>query len=46
MTGSIAEAYYGMTKDWEDKALKYMSDDLKRIYFAFEKLKKKRIERK
>ncbi len=40
MSGSIAEAYYGVEINLEDKALTYLSDDLKNIYFAFNRIKK------
>ena len=42
MTGSIAEAYYGISYEMEDKALEYLTDDLKGLYFAFETIKKSR----
>ena len=45
MTGSIAEAYYGVPYDIEDKALSYLSEDLLGIYYAFETIKKKRIRK-
>ena len=46
MTGSIAEAYYGISYEMEDKALEYLTDDLKSLYFAFGTIKKKRETRK
>ena len=46
MTGSIAEAYYGISYEMEDKALEYLTDDLKSLYFAFGTIKKKRERRK
>ena len=46
MAGSIAEAYYGVSYDMEDKTLEYLTDDLKSLYFAFEAIKKKRETRK
>ena len=46
MTGSIAEACYGISYEMEDKALEYLTDDLKGLYFAFETIKKKRETRK
>ena len=46
MTGSIAEAYYGISYEMEDKALEYLTDDLKSLYFAFGTIKKKREMRK
>ena len=45
MAGSIAEAYYGVPYDIEDKALSYLSEDLLGIYYAFETIKKKRIRK-
>ena len=45
MAGAIAEAYYGVPVEMEDRAMGYLSDDLKSIYFAFEIIKKKRVER-
>ena len=46
MTGAVAEAYYGVTREFEEKAVDYLSDDLKTIYYAFDTIKKKRIARK
>lgn len=45
MAGSIAEAYYGVPSDFEEKALTYLTDDLKGIYYAFETVRKKRVIR-
>ena len=45
ITGSIAEAYYGLSYAVEDKILEYFPDDLKSIYFAFDLIKKKRVKR-
>ena len=45
MAGSIAEAYYGVPPELEEQALAYLSDDLKGIYYAFELIRKPRIER-
>ncbi len=42
MAGSIAEAYYGVSYDMEDKTLEYLPEDLKSIYFAFNTIKGKR----
>ena len=42
MTGSIAETYYGISYEIEDKALEYLTDDLKSLYFAFGTIKKSR----
>lgn len=44
MAGSIAEAYYGVPFELEDKALEYLPDDLKSIYYAFGTIKKKRTK--
>lgn len=43
MTGSIAEAYYGIPYELEDKALSYLPDDLLSIYYAFQTVKRKRV---
>ena len=45
MAGSIAEAYYGVSYDMEDKALSYLTDDLISTYYAFDSIKKKRVKR-
>lgn len=42
MTGSVAEAYYGIPEDFKDKALKYLPEDLLCIYHEFETIKIKR----
>lgn len=42
MAGSIAEAFYGLTYEDEDKVLSFLPDDLKNIYFAFNTIKRKR----
>ena len=42
MAGSIAEAYYGIPKDIENKAISYLTKDLQTIYFAFKSIKKSR----
>ena len=39
MAGSIAEAYYGVPAELEEKAFSYLSDDLKGICHAFELIK-------
>ena len=39
MAGSIAEAYFGMPKEFEEKALTYWSEDFKGIYSAFKNFK-------
>ena len=43
MTGSIAEAYYGMSVYEELDVLKRLPDDLADICYAFETIKKRRI---
>lgn len=45
MAGSVAEAYYGVSYDMEDKALSYLTDDLISTYYAFDSIKKKRVKR-
>jgi ADP-ribosylglycohydrolase len=45
MAGAVAEAYYGVPYDVEDKALGYLSAELKSIYFAFDMIRKKRVKR-
>jgi ADP-ribosylglycohydrolase len=40
MAGAIAEAYYGIPIELEEKALEYLPDDLKGIYHAFRILRK------
>jgi type I restriction enzyme M protein len=45
MAGAVAEAYYGISYDFEDKALSYLADDLKGIYYAFDMIRKKRVKR-
>ena len=40
MAGSIAEAYYGVSQELEEKALEYLTPDLSGIYYAFETIKK------
>ena len=42
MAGAIAEAYYGVSKELEEKALTYLSSDLKEVYFAFNAIRKER----
>ena len=39
MAGSIAEAYFGVPKEFEEKALTYWSEDFKKIYSAFKNFK-------
>ena len=43
MTGSIAEAYYGIPEDIKDKAMSRLTDDLLKIYYDFQKIKKPRV---
>ena len=38
ITGSIAEAYYGVPEDIREKALTYLDDQLKQILLDFEKI--------
>ncbi|MDE7380249.1 MAG: ADP-ribosylglycohydrolase family protein [Clostridia bacterium] len=46
MAGSIAEAYYGVNEELEEKALSYLPVDLLGIYYAFSGIRKPRTERK
>lgn len=43
MAGAVAEAYYGVDRETEERAIAYLSDDLKNIYYAFDTVKRKRI---
>lgn len=43
MAGSIAEAYYGVSIELEEKALSYLPKDLQGLCHAFRTIKKKRI---
>ena len=45
MAGAIAEAYYGASYELEEKALTYLSEDLRCIYHAFEGIKRSRIQK-
>ena len=45
ITGSIAEAYWGVPIEFEDKALTYLLPKLKTIYYAFNTIKGKRVKR-
>ena len=45
ITGSIAEAYYGVPIELEDKALTYLLPKLETIYYAFNTIKGKRVKR-
>lgn len=46
MTGSVAEAYYGIPDDIKAKVMTYLTDDLLKIYEDFEKIKKPRVTEK
>lgn len=46
MAGSVAEAYYGVPSEIEERALSYLSDDLKDIYREVEAIRKPRTPRK
>lgn len=45
MAGSIAEAYYGVPYELEEKALSYLPEDLQGLYHAFRTIKKERVVR-
>ena len=45
ITGSIAEAYWGVPIEFEDKALTYLLPKLETIYYAFNTIKGKRVKR-
>ena len=45
MAGGIAEAYYGVPPEMEEKALSYLSDDLQGLYHAFGLIRKERKAR-
>lgn len=45
ITGSIAEAYWGVPLEYEDKALAYLTDKLRTIYYAFNTVKAKSAKR-
>ncbi len=45
ITGSIAEAYYGVSPDMEDRALEYLTDKLRTIYYGFNVVKGRRSPR-
>ncbi len=45
MAGSVAEAYYGVPDELEEKLLCYLSESLSDIYFAFETVKIPRTPR-
>ena len=42
--GAVAEAYYGIPCELEDKALSYLPEDLLSIYYAFQTVKRKRVK--
>ena len=44
IAGSIAEAYYGLTYNDEDKVMPYLPEYLQSIYFAFDLIKKKKAK--
>jgi ADP-ribosylglycohydrolase len=46
ITGSIAEAYYGVPSDIREKAMKYLPDELKEIVTEFERKHSSRTSRK
>ena len=45
MAGSIAEVYYGVPYELEEKALSYLPEDLQGLCHAFRTIKKKRVSR-
>lgn len=45
ITGSMAEAYFGVPYELEDKTLTYLTDELRSIYYSFDLIKKPRIKR-
>jgi ADP-ribosylglycohydrolase len=45
MAGSIAEAYYGVSYELEEKALSYLPKDLQGLCHEFRTIKKKRVSR-
>ncbi len=40
--GSIAESYYGIDDELEEKAMEYLTEKLRTIYYAFRTVRKKR----
>ena len=46
ITGSMAEAYYGVSYEMEDQALTYLTPKLESIYYAFSVVKGRRHRRK
>ena len=45
MAGSIAEAYYGVSIELEEKALSYLPEDLQGLCHAFRTIKKSCIQK-
>lgn len=45
ITGSMAEAYFGVPFELEDKTLTYLTDELRSIYYSFDLIKKPRKRR-
>lgn len=45
IAGSMAEAYFGVPFELEDKTLTYLTDELRSIYYSFDLIKKPRIKR-
>ena len=45
MTGAIAEAYYGVPLELEDKMLEHLPSDLISTYYSFDTIKKKRVKK-
>ena len=45
MAGAIAEAYYGVSWQLEEKVVSFLTPDLENIYYAFDTVKKKRVKR-
>ena len=45
ITGSIAEAFFGVPEELEERALEYLLPKLQTIYYAFNTVKGKRVKR-
>ena len=45
MAGSMAEAYFGVPIELEERALTYLDPALETIYYAFETVKRRRVSR-
>lgn len=45
ITGSIAEAFYGIDDETEEAAVGYLTEKLRTIYYAFRTVKKARVQR-